>query len=154
MCLCDPTQCSRKFPLYCCVRCQWLVSLAFIFPLRVRSVQPLFFRLPVNYWLLSSHGHIRLSFLPHTCGSVPQSPTSRLPDWLDSRDSLWLQFAYWNYQCDHRSNPISCLLIEFSKVDMRAHVFWIPREVLFIFCMHLYKIICTQHQKIGGVSFL
>lgn len=60
------------------------------------------------------------------------SPASRLPDWLDSKDSLWLQFAYWNYQRDHRSNPISSLLLEFSKVGMRTHVFWIPREVHFI----------------------
>lgn len=77
--------------------------------------------------------HIQPSSLPHTCGSVPLSPTSRPPGWLGSRDSLWLQFADWNYQCDHRSNPISCSLLEFSKVDMRADVFWIPREIQIFF---------------------
>lgn len=119
-----------------------------------RFIQPVFFSQSVKYWLLSGHGQVWLFFLPHTCGSVPQRPTSRLPDWLDSGDSFWLQFAYWNNQFDHRSNPISCLLLEFSKVDMRAHVFWIPRKVFFFLLMGLYKIICTPHQQIGGEFFI
>lgn len=56
------------------------------------------------------------ALLSHTPSPIPPSPTSRLSDWLDTR-YLWLQFVYWNYQSDHRSNPISCLFSEFSKVD-------------------------------------
>lgn len=119
---------SRKFPPHCCVRWQQPVPLAFIFSstgsgsfsLRSLSVcEMLTVEQPWPYPAL----------LSHVCGSVPRSPTWRLPASLDSRDSLWLQCAHWHYQCDHRSYPIACLHLEFSKVDMRVDVFWIPREV-------------------------
>lgn len=95
---------------HCCVKWQWLVPWAFVFPLRVLALFSPCSLVSLQDRLLGSGGHIRLSALPHTCGSVPPSPAARLPDWLDSRNSLWLPFAYWNYQCDHRSNPISCFV--------------------------------------------
>lgn len=51
---------------------------------------------------------------------------------------------------DHRSNPISCLFLEFSKVDMRANVFWIPVKSIVFPLMDTHKIICTQYQQIHG----
>lgn len=86
--------------------------------------------------------------LSHTHVVQFHSPTSRLPDWLDSKDSLWLQFGYLNYQHDHRSNTISNLLLEFSKVGMRAHVFWIPREVHFIFLRTYIKLFILNISKL------
>lgn len=73
---------------------------------------------PWQYTGFLSPTHIQLTSI---------SPTSRLPVWLYSRDSLWLSFAYCNCSCDQRVNTISCLLLEFSRVEMKSGVFKIPK---------------------------
>ena len=137
---------SRKFPPCACVRWQSLVPLAFVFSSMGSGS---FILCLVGLWCWQWSGCSHLWFSSPTCVWFSSTkPTYRLPAWLDSSDSLWLQFSHWNYQCDHRCNPISCLGLEFSKVDMRADVFQIPRVVQFFFFFGLfmdsYKIICTH----------
>lgn len=102
-----------------------------------RLVQPVLFSQSVKCWLFSSPGHTSFP-LSHTPSSVSSSPTSRLPDWQGSRDTSWLQYADWNYHCDHRSDLISCLFLESQRLTSGANVFWIPREVHFFPLWTLY----------------
>ena len=78
----------------------------------------------------SSRGWIWLSSPKHTwLGSVEphMKPASR----AGLQGLTVTPGCPWNYQCDHRSNPISCLHLALAKADMRADVDWILREVLY-----------------------
>lgn len=127
---------GNSLPLLCEVTMVVLL-VVIVFRCGCGFVQPVFsVSLKCRWW--SSRGQIQLSS-PNTCGSVPWSPTWRLPAWPDSRDSLWLQCAHWNYQCDHRSNPFRTRKGWYTRADG----YWILREVLYFSLLRTHTKLCV-----------
>lgn len=115
---------SRKNPPHCSVGRQWLVPLAFTFPLWVHVHSALFFSQSVKYWLFSSMATSG-STLAHT--HVVQFHRVQ----RQGCQAGWTPGTHCDYNfpigiisvIDHRNNPIPYLLSEFTKVAMRVCVF-------------------------------
>ena len=120
--LLHPTPGSRQFPPHGCVRSQWFVPpVVTVFRCGCGLVQPVFsVSLKCSQW--SSRGRIRLSSPRHTwLGSV--EPHMKAASRARLQGLTVTPVCPWNYQCDHGSNPISCLHLALAKADIRADVY-------------------------------